>query len=118
MTGRGADSRPVRLPAALAERLPVGWEADPYWQTALAILCDFPETDARIWAHVHPGEIDFAEIVAEAGWSGGQRRLLAAARSLWDGTPVSLLDLVDGGMGEHSYQLIVGAIAVMRAGLR
>lgn len=94
--------------------LPGGWAADPYWRTALHLLTCLPD-DARIWAHVIPDGIDYPAILDEA-WSGGERRVLQAAASLWDGAPVSLLDLI-GGISDGYWQRLTAAIAILRDGL-
>ena len=96
--------------------LPEGWQYDPYWRAAARILDGFATDDARIWAHISTTGLDYPGILAE-GWSGGQRRILQAASSLWSDTPVSLLDLV-AGLDEGWWQRITEALAIMRDGLR
>jgi hypothetical protein len=93
---------------------------DPYWQAALTILLDGGfATDQRIWQHVNFDEdrIDYPMILKAAGWSGGQRRILHAAASLWnDEVKVNLVDLT-GGLGRHYWDLLVKAMAVLRHGV-
>jgi len=96
--------------------LPAHWAADPYWRAAMEILAGFPADDARIWAHVSPAGIDYRQILDE-GWSGGQRRILRAAASLWDGTPVSLLDIL-AGVSDVWWERISEAMSILRDGLR
>lgn len=95
---------------------PDGWQYDPYWQTAAVLLDGFDASDARVWRHVTPFGIDYAAILDEPGWSGGERRILQAAASMWAGQPVSLLDLT-AGLGEAYWQRLTRALAVLRSGL-
>jgi hypothetical protein len=94
--------------------LPDRWADDPYWQAARTLLDPF---DFRAWEHVGPHGIDFPAIL-DQGWSGGERRLLTAAASLWDGQQVvSLLDLATG-LDDPSWQRLTQALTVLREGLR
>ena len=94
--------------------LPADWAADPYWSAAVHILDSFGD-DARVWAHVSTAGIDYPAILAEA-WSGGQARILQAAASLWDGTPVSLLDIL-AGVSDVWWERISEAMRLLRGGL-
>jgi hypothetical protein len=94
--------------------LPDRCEDDPYWQAARTLLDPF---DYRVWEHVTPHGIDFPAIL-DQGFSGGERRLLQAAASLWDGQQtVSLLDLTTG-LDDPSWNRLVQALSVLRDGLR
>lgn len=103
--------------------LPDGWEYDPYWRAAATVLCDLDaritatggRSHGRIWAHVTPDGIDYPSILDEP-WSGGERRLLRAAASMWNGQPVSLADLAAGLDNQH-WQTLLRALAVLRDGL-
>lgn len=92
--------------------LPDGWQYDPYWQTAAYLLDGL---DPRVWHHVTADGIDYQGMLAE-GWSGGERRLLQAAASMWNGQPVSLLDLA-AGLDEANWQRLLLALATLRAGI-
>ena len=92
--------------------LPDGWQYDPYWQAAAYLL---DSLGSRVWAHVTDTGIDYPGILEE-GWSGGQRRIIQAAASMWDGQPVSLLDLT-AGLDETNWQRFLLALAMLRAGL-
>ncbi len=102
---------------AYAGRLPADWAADAYWRAAVHILDHFPDSDVRVWAHVSPEGIDYPAILDEPGWSGGERRIVQAAASLWSDTPVSLLDLL-AGVSDRPWQRISEAITILRDGLR
>ena len=107
MTDQHATSRP---------ELPADWATDPYWSAAVHLLDSFGD-DGRVWAHVTPEGIDYPAILDE-GWSGGQRRILRAAASLWnDETPVSVLDIL-AGVGDAHWQRFIEAAQILRDGLR
>ncbi len=95
--------------------LPAGWATDAYWRAAVHILAAFGD-DGRVWDHVSPSGIVYPAILEE-GWSSGERRVLQAAASLWDDSPVSLLDVLSG-VSDRYWQLIVEAAQILRDGLR
>ena len=99
--------------------------SDPYWHAAFAILEDPAfDNDRRVWDHVHYDHpelgppIDYKRILAEGTWSGGERRALEAAASLWNGGTfkVGLSDLIT--VGDGLWASITEAIEIQRDGVR
>jgi hypothetical protein len=111
------------MPAARApDTVPDHLLADSAWRAALHLLTADPFAhDRRVWARVDldQGLIDFDAILAES-WSSGERRLLGAAASLF-GTeyPAGLVDLTElaGGVDDTNWRLLLGALALRRAGM-
>jgi hypothetical protein len=110
-------------PAHAPDALPGHLLEDSAWRAALHILtAGLFARDRRVWAHVDPegAGIDFEAILAEVTWSSGERRLLAAAASLFGAEPpTGLVDLTElvGGLDERGWRLLLGALALRRAGL-
>jgi hypothetical protein len=111
------------MPAAYApDTVPDHLLADSAWRAALHLLtADLFAHDGRVWAHVDldQGFIDFAAILAES-WSSGERRLLGAAASLFGAEPlIGLVDLTElvGGLDDTNWGLLLGALALRRAGI-
>jgi hypothetical protein len=111
------------MPAARApDTVPDHLLADSAWQAALHLLTADPFAhDRRVWAHVDldQGLIDFDAILAES-WSSGERRLLGAAASLFGAEyPAGLVDLTElaGGVDDSNWRLLLGALALRRAGM-
>jgi hypothetical protein len=111
------------MPAARApDTVPDHLLADSAWRAALHLLTADPFAhDRRVWAHVDldQGLIDFDAILAES-WSSGERRLLGAAASLFGAEyPAGLVDLTElaGGVDDTNWRLLLGALALRRAGM-
>jgi hypothetical protein len=96
--------------------------ADSAWRAVLHLLtADLFAHDQRVWAHVDLDQagIDFDAILAES-WSSGERRLLGAAASLFGAEhPTGLVDLTElaGGLDDSNWRLLLGALALRRAGM-
>jgi uncharacterized SAM-dependent methyltransferase len=96
---------------------------DSAWRAVLHILtANLFARDRRVWAHVDLEGlwIDFEAILAEGTWSAGERRLLSAAASLFGAEhPTGLVDLTElvGGVDESGWRLLLGALALRRAGM-
>ena len=111
------------MPAARApDTVPDHLLADSAWRAALHLLtANLFALDRRVWAHVDLDQagIDFDAILAES-WSSGERRLLEAAASLFGAEhPTGLVDLTElaGGVDDTNWRLLVGALALRRAGM-
>jgi hypothetical protein len=111
------------MPAARApDTVPDHLLADSAWRAALHLLTADPFAhDRRVWARVDldQGLIDFDAILAES-WSSGERRLLGAAASLFGAEyPAGLVDLTElaGGVDDTNWRLLLGALALRRAGM-
>jgi hypothetical protein len=86
--------------------------------------------EGRIWRHITVNDdearIDWLAILTE-GWSGNTRNLLVTVARLWAHgvgadtsdlpPPVDLDDLLSG-LDDDNWRLLVGALALRRAGLR
>jgi hypothetical protein len=112
------------MPAAHApDAVPDRLLEDSAWRAALHILtASLFARDGRVWTHLdlEGAWIDFDAIMAEGTWSSGERRLLGAAASLFGAEhPTGLVDLTDlvGGLDDHGWRLLLGALALRRAGL-
>ncbi len=95
--------------------IPADWADDPYWTAAVCLL--HPIDAGRPFTYATGHGIDFPAML-DAGWSGGERRVIEAAASLWDGSvTVALLDLV-AALDEPNWTRLCQAMAMLRAGLR
>jgi hypothetical protein len=107
-------------------RLPAWVWQDSAWRAALHVLTgDRFAADPRVWSHVdlEQGWIDWPAILAE-GWSPAVAALLVAAAHLWADAatvdqlpPLDLDDLV-ARLDDGNWRLLLGALAIRRAGLR
>ncbi len=95
--------------------LPDGWQYDSRWRIAAYLLDTLDAVagrDALVWAYVGPAGINWTGMLAQ-DWRDWQLPLVLAARSLWDGQPVSLLDLAEG-LDELLWHRLLVALAMIR----
>lgn len=84
---------------------------------ARAVLRIFAAVDdSRAWDRVDPDGIDFRTILADATWSGGERRMMQVAANLWN--PANgLVDLTDCcALDARWFGVVLDAIVLRRAG--
>jgi hypothetical protein len=107
------------------DRLPSHLAGDSTWRAALHVLTAHPfASDPRVWSHVDLDQAlnDWPALLAE-GWSPAVAALLVAVAQLWGNGPtggIPRLDLDDlvTRLDDRNWRLLLGALAIRRAGLR
>jgi hypothetical protein len=98
----------------MTREIPESLYGDPAWAAVLHIFNSrmFVNSQA-VWKHVdlQRRSIDFEEIL-KRGWSGGERRILRIAASLFNqDTEVNLWEGL-GNIDEGNSQVVIGAISL------